>query len=128
MSLQITPPILSTDAFCLVSFFDCAPLCCLSCAQARQFKLSRLVNLMPEPRASAMRSTASNARRPSLLCSSTSVHAVSATCELACALSTADNTAFTRSRSMHPPNVSITNTVPSRRTSKRRRPSAARST
>ncbi|OWZ18802.1 hypothetical protein PHMEG_0007047 [Phytophthora megakarya] len=62
MSLQITPPILSTGAFYPVSFFDCAPLCYLPCAQVRQFNLSRLVNLMPEPRAYAVRSTVSNAR------------------------------------------------------------------
>ncbi|OWZ21021.1 hypothetical protein PHMEG_0004486 [Phytophthora megakarya] len=31
MSLQITPPILTTGAFCPVSFFDCVPLCYLPC-------------------------------------------------------------------------------------------------
>nr|KAE8917186.1 hypothetical protein PF009_g32492 [Phytophthora fragariae] len=69
-----------------------------------------------------MRSSVSNARWPRRLCSSSSVHSVTASA-LMPPLSTAAITAFTRSCLPHPPRVSTSSTPLARRTSKMRRSS-----
>ncbi|OWY97408.1 hypothetical protein PHMEG_00032061 [Phytophthora megakarya] len=96
MSFRITPPILFIGKCSPVHFFGRLFLFCLPQVHVRQFGQGLSASRIPEPTASVIRSTASDAKYPSLVCKSTNVVTVTASSRASPASCTAICTVCTR--------------------------------